>query len=266
MTKMNWVKDFYTKQNEWLGIYLGEIEEMHHQRAQLLHEYIQSQPQCPDASQIRVLELGAGGGQTAVALAQLGYSVTTVELLSDSVQHAQNLAQSHGTQANMQILQGDFYDIELPLNQFQLICYFDSFGIGSDDDQQRLLRRVAAWLDKKQPYSRVVIEIGSTSYWGATARGRSMDLGGCQRSYDFDPFESRLLDHWHLHESPQEVYSQSLRCYMPADLRLLLRATGLQLLGAKAGGKVDYNAMIFVADGVPLAECMTYYALMSADC
>jgi SAM-dependent methyltransferase len=266
MIKMNWVKDFYSKQNEWLGIYLGEIEEMHHQRALLLHDYIQSQPQCPEPSQIRVLELGAGGGQTAVALAQFGYDITTVELLADSAQHAQALAQSHDVQANMQVLQGDFYDIELPLNHYQLIYYFDSFGIGSDDDQQRLLRRIAAWLDKKQAYSRTVIEIGSTSYWGATARGRSMDLGDCQRSYDFDAFESRLLDHWHRHENPQEVYSQSLRCYMPADLRLLLRTTGLQLLGAQAGGKVDYNAMNFVAHDVPLAECMTYYALMAADC
>ena len=63
---MDWVREFYSCQNEWFGVYLGEVEESHQERAQLVNEMSDKHPKV-------ILELGAGGGQTSVALAQLGH-------------------------------------------------------------------------------------------------------------------------------------------------------------------------------------------------
>jgi protein-L-isoaspartate O-methyltransferase len=75
---MDWVKEFYSKQNEWFAIYLGKIDESHHKRAWLVQEMGRLK------TRSKILELGAGGGQTAAAMANLGHDVTMIELLPDS--------------------------------------------------------------------------------------------------------------------------------------------------------------------------------------
>ncbi len=52
-----------------------------------------------------------------------------------------------------------------------------------------------------------------------------------------------------------------LRCYSPADLRLLLEGTGLQLVKVESGGMVDYERGQFVAT-VPLEQAMWYVAVL----
>jgi SAM-dependent methyltransferase len=258
MGAMQWVRDFYSKQNQWLNMYLGEVETLHHERAQLIDELFQARnSQNLPQNLPRVLELGAGGGQTAVALAQLGYALTTVELLPDSVAHTAKLSAEYSL--DIQAVMADFYEVNLPASSFDVIAYFDSFGIGTDADQRLLLSRIAAWL-KAGGASVAIIEIGATWFWATTAKGQTMDVGDCQRTYDFDPEQSRLLDHWALHSAPDEVFSQSLRCYTPADLRLLAEGTGLRLCGLKAGGRVDYANLTYQPEGVALGDCMTYYS------
>lgn len=249
---MEWVKEFYGAQNEWFGVYLGEVTDAHHERAVLVNELSDNQPK-------KILELGAGGGQTAIALAMLGHEVTMVELLEDSTRHAQELSQKMNIP--IQVLQGDFYEISFE-QKFDLICYFDSFGIGTDADQENLLKRIANWLN---PNGCAIIEIGATWYWGGEARGRSMDLGACYRHYEFDAINSRLIDSWYRKIDPEKVVHQSLRCYTPADLKLLLQNTGLQLTNQiKPGGKVDYDKMEFIKEA-PLIEAMTYYVKLTMD-
>ena len=242
---MNWVKEFYTCQNDWFGVYLGEIEDSHKERADLINEMNGKDSK-------RILELGAGGGQTALSLAKLGHNVTMVELLSASVEHAKNLSEKSGI--DLKVIQGDFYQVEFA-EQFDLICYFDSFGIGSDKDQRRLLKRINNWL---KPNGSALIEIGSTWYWGGIARDRTMDLGACIRKYEFDAKKSRLIDTWWRKEAPEKKVYQSLRCYTPADIELLLEGTGLRVEMIEPGGKIDYEAMKFVKK-VPIEEAMTYY-------
>lgn len=242
---MDWVKTFYSSQNDWFGVYLGDIEENHRQRALLINNMT-------DASPKNILELGAGGGQTAIALTELGHRVTMIELLEDSTNHAHALAKYY--EAPVQIIQGDFYEVKLE-NKFDGICYFDSFGIGEDKDQRRLLKRIANWL---KPDGAAIIEIGSTWYWGGIAKGIQMDIGACMREYDFDYNNSRLIDKWWRPEKPEELVYQSLRCYTPADLNLLLEGTGLRIESIQPGGKVDYEKMEFIPKAT-LDEAMTYY-------
>ncbi|WP_052597720.1 bifunctional 2-polyprenyl-6-hydroxyphenol methylase/3-demethylubiquinol 3-O-methyltransferase UbiG [Aureispira sp. CCB-QB1] len=248
---MDWVKTFYEAQNEWFGVYLGPVEESHRERALLLNKMT-------DSSAKKVLELGAGGGQTAIALAELGHEVSMIELLEESVWHAQKL--SHQMKVEIAIQQGDFYTFAYK-EQFDLICYFDSFGIGTDEDQRNLLRRMAAWL---KPNGSIIIEVGATWYWAGIANGRTMDLGACFRQYNFDVLEARLVDSWWRKDDPNTVVRQFLRCYTPVDFQLLLEGTGLQLMDIQAGGRVDYEQMEFIKEA-NLEEAMTYYVKLSKE-
>jgi SAM-dependent methyltransferase len=247
---MDWVKTFYSKQNEWFGIYLGEIESTHLKKADLVQDY------SPIKQNAEILELGAGGGQTAASIANKGHNVTMIELLEDSVECAEGLA-SNLKKGNLNVILGDFYEIELE-PKYDLICYFDSFGIGSDNDQKVLLKRIASWLN---PKGIAIIEIGSTWFW-AQRHGLEIDLGAGFRKYEFDYIESRLLDFWWLPENPDEKYFQSLRCYTPADFKLLLEGTGLVLKEIKAGGTIDFDNFEFV-ENANLSEAMTYFVVLS---
>lgn len=56
-------------------------------------------------------------------------------------------------------------------------------------------------------------------------------------------------------------HTQSLRCYSPADLQLLLHGTGLQLLDIRPGGHYDPHAGVWTPQ-VRLAECLSWTATL----
>jgi hypothetical protein len=60
---------------------------------------------------------------------------------------------------------------------------------------------------------------------------------------------------------PNEALTQSLRCYGLTDLRLLLRGTGLELVGVFPGGCVD-QATGEYRSPVPLDEAMSNLAAL----
>lgn len=248
---MDWVEPFYHAQNEWMGVYLAPVEERDYERADLVHRCLGTSPR-------RILELGGGGGQTSIALAKAGHEITMIELLEASAEHARRLAKEHGV--HLTVLQGDFYKFQLA-QTFDAVVYFDSFGIGTDAEQRRLLQRVGQeWLVQG---GQALIEVGTPWYWGGTANGRQMDLGACWREYGFEYHESRLVDRWWRKTDPKTVVSQSLRCYHPADLRLLLEGTGLRLSQIESGGAIVYEPEVQWIKSVPLEDAMTYYACLS---
>jgi SAM-dependent methyltransferase len=245
---MDWVAEFYQAQNDWFGVYLLPIDEQHEDRRTVVHQLLGAAPKT-------ILELGAGGGQTAVVLAQAGHTLTTIELLESSTQYAKQLAEEY--QLSIHVLQGDFYTLDLP-QTFDAVVYFDSFGIGSDQDQQRLLNRVAHWL---QPQGKALIEVGTPWYWNEVAKSRKVDLEVCFRQYDFDLITSRLIDAWWHKDYPETVVQQSLRCYSPADLELLLQGTNLELVNIQAGNAIAYDPTRWLKN-VALEDAMTYYAVL----
>ena len=61
---MEAVKQFYAKQNEWAGVYSGDVTEAHRKNAAIVHRLAGGRIG-------RLLDLGAGGGQNAAAAADL---------------------------------------------------------------------------------------------------------------------------------------------------------------------------------------------------
>ncbi|KQC12318.1 MAG: hypothetical protein APR63_02950 [Desulfuromonas sp. SDB] len=235
---MYWVKEFYLKQQEWANVYGGGITEYHRKNAELVKNTAQGK--LGD-----ILELGAGGGQNAAALAELGYSVTAVELIPQLAGIACKFT-SNSAPGKIEVLQDDFYEINLE-KKFDIICYWDGFGIGSDDDQIRLLNRIADWL-KEDGFA--LIEIYNPGYWKKTV-GKTMKFGKVNRRYDYDYQNNRMLDRWWLRNFPENSVCQSLRCYKPEDLKTLLAETGLNLKGI-------YNDNIWIEDNLVDNKSMQY--------
>jgi SAM-dependent methyltransferase len=245
----SWVKDFYARQDEWAGVSRDPVSDMHRRNADTVHRLA-------GGKLGRVLELGAGGGQNAAALADLGYSVTAVELVPSVAQNALELA-DQPRKGQLRVIVGDFYDVELP-DRYDIVCYWDGFGVGSDDDQRRLLQRIAGWLAHR---GFALIEVYTPWYWSGIARsgmaGREMEFRGVCRRYGFNADGSRMLDTWWPVGREGEAVTQSLRCYSPADLQLLLKDTGLSLESVEPRGAYDPARDRFVEDA-PIEEAMQY--------
>lgn len=242
---MEWALEFYDKQNAWSGMYEEEISQTNREKAALISEFAGPGPK-------RVLELGAGGGHGAAAAADLGHTVVAVELVPRLTARAQELAASRDSQ--MTVINEDFYTVELD-GHFDVVCYWDGFGIGSDEDQRRLLQRIAAWLT---PTGSALIDIG-TPWYAASVDGRGWEVGEAERQYSFDADGCRWEDTWWPKGKPEEAVKQSTRCYSPADLRLLLASTGLVLKHVKPGGTVDWVEKKWLPS-VPLKQAMVYVA------
>ncbi|MGZ3679722.1 MAG: class I SAM-dependent methyltransferase [Ktedonobacterales bacterium] len=243
---MDWVASFYARQDELSGVYTGTShpQEQDRDRAERISTLL-------DGQMGRVLELGAGGGLSSLATAQRGHEVTAIELVAHAAAHARRLIPD-AAPGTLRILEGSFYTVELA-EQFDVVCYWDGFGVGTDEEQQQLLRRIAGWL---KPSGTALIDINTPWYWAKIA-GQRMLTATFGREYGFDADGCRMLDRWWAPGHDDEGVTQSLRCYSPQDLRMLLNGTGLDLDHVVAGGAVDYTAKMYYPQ-VPLGESMQY--------
>lgn len=225
---MNWARDFYSTRSEWFGP-TGVFPE-HRSRASDLVRLCGIGPK-------RILELGAGAGGTAAAIADLGYHVVAVELSPVRAAFARALAADG--RPNLTVLEADFYTVHLE-GVFDVVCYWDGFGVGSDADQRSLLRRVRKeWLDSRGS----VLDVFSPAFWTTRAgkkeridtvlrlvngevRTVRLDVPVMAR-YDFDPVASRFLSEWWPRGRKREMITENIRCYSPPDFEELLEGTGL---------------------------------------
>ncbi len=203
----------------------------------------------------RVLELGAGGGGTAAAMADYGYSVVAVELNPVAAAYAIKRFKAPYNGA-VTFLEADFYTVELE-GQFDVVTCWQAFGIGSDADQRRLLKRIAQeWL---APGGSVLMDVyhpaGPARDHGK--EWRLAPLPGVPGSVEmiercqYDPVQGRWIDEWQPVANPENALAQTVRCYTPADLVLLLEGTELCLKTVEIEGEaidVAANAQMAAKD------------------
>jgi SAM-dependent methyltransferase len=230
---VDWVEGFYSRTGTWWGTAEARISERDHRRVSLLREHAGAQPK-------RVLELGSGYGTTAAVTAQAGHSVTAVEI-SDRVGFAAGFAKDVGPGA-LTVVRDDFYTVPLE-GQFDVVCYWNGFGVGSDADQRRLLGRIATyWL---RPGGVALIDIFNPFVWARWDGDVEHKLADPGQGYEhelfeqttFDPVTCTAIDTWWEAGHPDDKISQFLRCYTPADLELLIAGTGLQLTAITVGDR-----------------------------
>ncbi|QHE50989.1 cyclopropane-fatty-acyl-phospholipid synthase family protein [Pontibacillus sp. HMF3514] len=245
---MEWANQFYSKMFSWAeSETTGIFNDLREDLVDKLEVYV-------DQPIEHILELGAGSGQFAVAAAKRGYKVTVIELVPKAINLMKKLASEHGVENNLHIIEGNFYKVDVQ-GPFDVVCYWDGFGIGSDEDQQRLLNRVSQWLKSD---GMALIDIYTPWYWAKVA-GEEMKLGHIARRYNFDPVGCKMVDTWWHKNEPESKVTQYLRCYSPADLNLLLKESDLHLDKIQVGGEMDYESREFIPETI-LERAMSYLA------
>lgn len=231
--RVDWVRDFYSTTGRWWGDAEATITDRDHGRAAALARHAGTEAHT-------VLELGAGYGTTAAALALAGYEVTAVEI-SDRVAFAVPLDPS--APGSFELINDDFYAVDL-CRTFDVVGYWNGFGVGTDADQRRLLSRIAAdWL---RPGGVALIDVFNPFVWARwdgdeEFRARDVAAGYHHDLHErttFDPVTCTATDTWWDAGRPEDTVSQVLRCYSPADLSLLLAGTGLVLTEIAVGDRV----------------------------
>ncbi len=244
---MDWTKNFYSKQAKWLDLPARWAEFSPSDPPGRARRRAAAVERLAGPGTKRVLELGAGSGIVAGATALLGHTVVAVDIVDASVANARRVA-AQVPNGELIVVQGDFYEIELA-DMFDVVCYFDGFGTGSDADQRRLLHRIVGW---SKPEGCALIDIYSPWYF-ANKNGEVYREGNAMCRSDFDPDGCRLLQSiWPVGENESQAVTQSLRCYSPADLRLLLEGTRLALQTIEPYESEDHEKR------VPLEQAMLY--------
>lgn len=229
----DWVKDFYTQAGIWWGEDPQAAGE-HTKRVELIERL------CGPGIK-HILDLGAGPGRTVAALADYGHTVVGVELNPTDAAYARELLKNPRKGA-VTFLEADFYTVDLP-GQFDVVTCWQVFGIGSDADQRRLLRRIAQeWL---APGGSVLLDVYNPAgpARDASREWRLAPLPGVPGSVEmierclFDPVQGRWIDLWQPTANPEKTLAQTVRCYTPADLLLLLEGTGLGLKYIEINGE-----------------------------
>lgn len=250
MDSMEWVPEFYRKQYEW---------------ADWRNRWADFDPAASDPhvdavrrlageGQKRILELGPGTGSTAAALAHAGHDVVTVELQPMLAEHISELARDV-ERGSLRSIAGDFYDVD-PGGPFDVVAYFDGFGLGNDEDQRRLLHRIGGWLTIE---GCALIDVLTPWHFVKTA-GEEEEFpegSGIYYREGFDAEGSRMTEQMWRTGDEDDVVTQSLRCYSPADLRLLLEGTDLAL------AQVEPHSDQWYGKPTALEDAMVYLAKLA---
>ena len=222
---MDWAEGFYSRTGQWWGPAESGVGERDYRRLATMERLCGRSP-------MRILDLGSSYGNTAAVMAQAGHDVVGIEI-SDRIDFARRYEQQAGA-GSLRFVRGDFSQATFD-EPFDVVCYWNGFGVGTDADQRWLLGRIAdAWL---APAGAALIDVANPACWikavGAkeplaadAAEGYDYDVS---EHVDFDPVRSRMIDTWWQTETPDDRWSQAIRCYAPADFALLLEGTGLRL-------------------------------------
>lgn len=197
-----------------------------------------------------VLELGAGNGSLSRGLSKFNKAITTVELVPEMVDFATRF-----NTPNVTSLCGSFYDIEIN-ETFDTILYMDGFGVGFDNDQLTLLKRIKDWLIDDGV---ALIDIYNPSYWKKVSGEEMIPYPSLNVSsiYGYDESLNRMTDTWWEENNPEKTYTQSLACYSPDEIYKLCKKAGLQIIAYYPGGAMDFEKWEF-NETVPLSECLSY--------
>lgn len=256
-----WIKDFYDQAGVWWGAD-PQAPTVHKARVETIERLCGIGPKT-------ILDLGAGPGATAAAFADAGHDVTAVELSPVRANYAKELAEIP-RKGSLTVWEADFYTVELR-EQFDVVCVWETFGLGTDADQRRLLERIAReWL---RPDGCVLMEVYSPvrpAREAGTER-RLPPLKGVPGSVEminrchFDPVHSRWIDEWIPVDEPEKALAQTIRCYTPADFLLLLEGTCLAVEHVEVDGMALDMETNAVTISNPLMDAWCYLVQLRLD-
>lgn len=242
--RSNWEYNYYKRQFEVMRAVSKQPSDLY------LSEQISKITEQAGQRFTDVLELGAGQGDIANALASLDKKVTTVELVEEISDYAKEHAHP-----NVQVICDDFYTVKLE-KAFDLILYLDGFGVGEDEDQLYLLKRIYNWMSDE---GCALIDIYQPLYWQKIAGKEMYPLATkeVKRRYDYDVIGERMTDTWWQGGGETASFTQSLACYSPQQIYELCEEAGLQIVAYFPSGAMDFEKGVY-KEITSLEECLSY--------
>lgn len=200
---------------------------------------------------MQVLDLACGFGRIANRLAQRGFRVTGVEWLGGFLEVAQQEADQ--MRGKPTYVQGDMRQIGYDGQFNRVLMMFNSFGYFTDEENLRVMQRVAQAL---KPGGRLGFDVihrdGMLSHFQSDAV-LEKDGDWLINRFSFDVWTGRLLnDRVVIREGKQTHKPFSIRLYGLTEMRELLQKAGLELEDAYAEWdgqplNADSAAMVIVA-------------------
>lgn len=233
-------KIFYSVTGKWWGQAEGKITADDYERAEIIRRLAGLPPK-------RILELGSAYGNTAAVCAEAGYDITGVEY-SERIEFAREYEVKKYRGA-LHFVKQDFYKYRTE-KLFDLVTYWNGFGLGTDEDLRKLLTKMASeWLT---PDGCALIDIQNPFVWERWSGEHENKLANPEDGYPenvsevitFDQVENRFTDTWWVTEKPEEKVFQVMRCFAPADFRLLVEGTGLRIDKMEIAKKPEHQYLV----------------------
>ncbi|PGO19496.1 methyltransferase [Bacillus cereus] len=77
------------------------------------------------------------------------------------------------------------------------------------------------------------------------------------RKYEYDSINERMLDNWWNPNQPNEIVTQSLRCYTVEEISDLCDEENLNIVAIFPGGAFDFEKSRY-KEQASLHECLSY--------
>lgn len=250
--------DFYNQAGRWWGS-PGITDEARNCANKLKQIF--------DDRKLDILDLGAGNGGKSAAMADLGHNVIAIEYAEVRAKHAMELAQNI-SKGSLSIVCDDFYTYDFD-KKFDLVTYWDGFGIGSDTDQRTILNRISReWLkedgillmDVYCPYGPLGQSDTEEELSKLPDVPESVDM---IRKVQFDFMHSRWIDTWQPKNNPKASMSQDLRCYTPEDFKLLLSGTNLKIVKIEVDNEIVSPTLLVNESKDVFKNCWSYFVQLS---
>lgn len=221
---MAWYENFFdgVVQNAWKAAQTDEQTEI---EVDFLYDVLALQPG------LRVLDVFCGYGRHALALAQLGCSVTGVDISAESIAELQQEAREQ--QLPVEAVPGDFLTLPVPSGFDAAYCFGNSFSFFAYPQMQEFLQKIAGHL---RPGGWFVADTGmiAESILPDFSERSWMRVGDITLliENEYDVLEGRIDSHLtYLHQGRTEHRKAQHYLYTVAELGRLFRLAGLSVEG-----------------------------------
>ncbi|HNT33434.1 MAG TPA: class I SAM-dependent methyltransferase [bacterium] len=242
----SWYKGMYGEH-----YYRASFAAMPAERTQKEVEFIRTVLNLPPGA--RVLDLCCGPGRHTLALAQLGYRMSGLDLSEHYIKLARNHAKRENLDVDFQI--GDMRRIPFRSKFDAVINIFTSFGyFDSDEENASVIQGVVG---KLKPGGKFLLDVINRDYIVRNmTQSHWLDRGDILvlQDHSFDPVTSRTEDRWvFLEKKSRKEFDVSIRLYALHEIIALFQRAGLtyqKAWGNFAGEPFDYTSQRIIALGV----------------
>src|SRR5699024_2835195 len=160
-----------------------------------------------------LLELGSAASSSSRAVSNKVCQITTVELVANLVEKAKEV-----NPVIINTITGDFLEIDLQIT-YDAIIYIDSFVVGDDSAQLKLLKNIKQWLKKD---GCGLIDIYQPEHWKKADKIEMYvhpeNMPNIKIRYTYDYKNDVMIDTWWREGEEETKQYQYLKCYTHKEI------------------------------------------------